>query len=162
MRSHRNDPTDKGEVHRRPALRCLTVIGDGRRAFLFDDTGTRLRPRLALRLALKSDSNPRTAEQGAGRPGRAFQSIGRTRSAMEEMGLHEVAERGFAREVMNTLDKLYPSRLPPGLILVAPPRTLSYWRELLPQRLRAAILAEVAKDLTKFSTAEMEERLSGR
>lgn len=66
----------------------------------------------------------------------------------------------FAREVLATVDKLYASRTPPGLLLVAPPRILAYWRQHLPSRFTKIPLIEIDKDLAGLPIAELEQRLA--
>jgi protein required for attachment to host cells len=159
MRARQGNETSEDIVRPR-ALRCLVMIGDGRRALLLEDRGTRVRPRLKPRLTLAAATNPPTSQQGTDRPGRSFQSVGRVRSAMEQTDWHEQAERAFAREVLAAVDKLFPSSTPPSLLLVAPPKILACWREHLPHRFAKVPLIEIDKDLSGLPIAELEQRLA--
>lgn len=160
MRSRQINGSSEDIVRRRGSLRCVVAIGDGQRALLLEDRGTRPRPRLELRLTLNASNNPPTSRQGTDRPGRSFQSVGRMRSALEQTDWHERAEMAFAHEVLAAVDKLYASRTPPGLLLVAPPRILACWRQHLPSRLAKIPLIEMHKDLTGLPIAELEQRLA--
>jgi protein required for attachment to host cells len=151
----------EGVRPRRRPLRRIVVVGDSRRAVLFEDRGTRLRPRLGQILTLEAPENPPTRALGTDEPGRTFQSVGTMRSAMEQTDWHERAKLAFAREVVAALERLCPSSLPPGLLLVAPPRILSYWRSNLPKRFKSVPPVMVDKDLSKEEIPRLEEQLAG-
>jgi protein required for attachment to host cells len=48
-----------------------------------------------------------------------------------------------------------------ALIVVAPPRTLAELRDAFHSDVKACILAEINKDLTKHPIAEIEKRFTG-
>lgn len=145
-------------VHSRP--RALVAVADGRKAFLFDDTGTTLQPRLHLKKSMEAQDNPPTHAQGTDRPGRSFQSVGHQRSAMEQTDWHERAEFQFAKDVVEAIKALHQKEPLPGLMIVAPPRTLSYLRQELSPALKKLVISEIDKDLTKFTPQEIERHIA--
>lgn len=143
-----------------PRSRILVVVADGRKASLLDDTGTQLKPHLHLTRSLELPSNPPTRLQGTDKPGRAFQSVGSMRSAMEQTDWHEINEQRFARDVVAAVKSLHEQSPVDALILVAPPRTLSYLRQEMPELLKKLVRTEIDKDLTHCTPKEIEEHLT--
>ncbi|MGO4705364.1 host attachment protein [Microvirga sp. 2MCAF38] len=140
--------------------RTLVVVADGRKALLLDDTGTALQPQLHLKQSLHAADNPSTRDQGTDKPGRSFQSVGMMRSAMEQTDWHELAERQFALDVIAAIKSLHQQEPFSALTLVAPPRTLSYFRQEMPELLKKLVRSEIAKDLTKLPAQEIERHLT--
>jgi protein required for attachment to host cells len=67
----------------------------------------------------------------------------------------------FAREVAVEIGRLCAAPGTRWVALVADPRTLAVWREHLPDAANPMIRAELAKDLTKHSVAELTRVLAG-
>ncbi|NIX76370.1 host attachment protein [Microvirga terricola] len=143
-----------------PRSHILVVVADGRKASLLDDSGTALKPHLHLTQSLESTPNPPTRVQGTDKPGRAFQSVGSMRSAMEQTDWHEMQEQQFARDVVAAVKSLHQQHPVDGLILVAPPRTLSYLRQEMPEPLKKLVRTEIDKDLTHCTPKEIEQHLT--
>ncbi len=106
------------------------------------------------------DAHRRDAELGEDRPGRAFDSLGPQRSAMEPRETpKEAAKKDFARELVAELEAAIASGEAEAVVLVAPPKFLGELRALMPASLAAKVREEVAKDYTRLPRAELFERL---
>lgn len=84
----------------------------------------------------------------ADRPGRAFDSAGRGRHAMEPVTdprAHE--QQTFIKEVADLLDKESKQGRYDRLVIVAPPKALGYLRQELSDHVRAKVTGELDKDL---------------
>lgn len=105
--------------------------------------------------------NPPTREQGTDKPGRAFESVGGRRSALEPpVDWHEQAKRDFAREISNVLTEKTRAGAFDKLILVAPPEMLGNLRPVLGSETKQKIVREVNKDYTWLTPREIKEHLS--
>jgi protein required for attachment to host cells len=136
------------------------IVCDGKKALVFENTGSRAFPSLVVK-EVREQEDPRTSEQGTGAPGRAFQSVGTARSAMEQTDWHEEAEHTFLRTLVHDVEKALTSGKVKGLVVVAPPRALGVIRQAWPQTHRSAIRAEVSHDYVKLPVDEIERRLFG-
>ncbi|MDH8576125.1 host attachment protein, partial [Klebsiella pneumoniae] len=76
------------------------------------------------------------------------QSVGSSRSSVEQTDWHEIGEQRFARTIADALEALARDRDIPGFVIVAPPRALADLRRALDAHVRARIIAEIDKDLT--------------
>lgn len=139
--------------------RALVIVADGQNALFLDLTGRVLHPHLRLRKAIRGGENPATHEQGSDRPGRAFQSVGRMRSAMEQTDWHELGEMRFVAQVISELEVFIQANSSQKLILIAPPRILSYLRQQLPRSTQQRVQAEFDKDLVQLPLYEIERHL---
>jgi protein required for attachment to host cells len=135
------------------------VVGDGRTALLLSNRGDDVYPNLQVEQVLEAPPNPATHEQGTGQPPRAV-FAGR-RSAIDQTDWHELAEQRFAGEVAEALEKVHRTSPIKSLIVVAPPRTLSNYRQAFSGNLKRSIIAEIDKDLTKHPLPEIERLLTG-
>jgi protein required for attachment to host cells len=70
-------------------------------------------------------------------------------------------EHRFARDVADALEKLVRTNAPPGLVVIAPARTLADLRQAFHDDVKKTIIAEIAKDLTKHPVLEIEKQLFG-
>jgi protein required for attachment to host cells len=134
------------------------LVCDGRKALFLRNEGDRLFPNLKVRQVLHGKDNPATHEQGTDRPGRV--AMGTHRSATEQTDWHEIAEHRFASEISAALARLHHAEPLAGLVIVAPPRTLADLRHALPKDVRAAVLEEIDKDLTKMPADAIERHLT--
>ncbi len=92
----------------------------------------------------------------ADRPGRAFDSAGIGRHAMQPSSdPHENEEAGFLREIVAYLDKANHAKSFDRLILVAPPKALGTLRAALPAQVAAKVTGEINKDLTQVPVHDM-------
>lgn len=136
------------------------IICDGRKAMIAHNTGTPAHPSFRVSETLRATYNPSTYEQGEDRPGRAFQSVGARRSAIEMTDLHEQEERVFLIDAARKFAEIALHQRAKSLVLVAPPRALGILREHLSVAARDLVVAEIAKDLTKHPLADIERLLA--
>ena len=98
----------------------------------------------------------------ADRPGRSFDSAGHGRHAMEPPTDPKRAEQhAFFADVAERLEAAARGGRFDRLVLVAEPRALGELRHLLAPAVAARVSAELDKDLTHLSAAEIGERLGG-
>ncbi len=139
---------------------AVVFIGDGRKALFLRNRGDEKFPNLRTERVFV-DTNPATHEQGTERPGRGHSSVGPGRSAVESTDWHDLEEHKFVRAVSAALEKLVREQHVKALIIVAPPRTLADLRRDLHDDVKARLIAEVGKDLTKHPLYEIEKHLAG-
>jgi protein required for attachment to host cells len=118
---------------------AIVFVGDGRKALFLRNAGDDKDLNLKAERVFV-DHNPPTHEQGTDRPGRGYSSVGPGRSAVEPTDWHDLEQHRFVRAVSAALETL---------IIVAPPRTLADLRHDLHDDVKARVLAEVSKGLTK-------------
>jgi len=95
------------------------------------------------------------------RPGRAFDSAGQGRHAMEsEVDPRRQETLAFVREVAALLEARAKRNEFDRLVLVAPPRTLGDLREALDKTVKSRVAAEIAKDLVALKPDELRARLA--
>jgi len=140
---------------------ALVFVGDGQKALFLRNAGDAKFPKLTIERVFEEE-NPPTREQGTDRPGRAFKSAGTIRrSSMEPTDWHELEKHHFARRVAAAIEQFVRTRDVKALVIAAPPRTLADLRDALHADVKARILAEIGKDLTKHPVAEIERHLVG-
>lgn len=140
---------------------ALVFVGDGRRALFLRNHGDATFPNLRVERVF-TDANPSSHEQGTERPGRISKGS-RTggRSAVEPTDWHELEERHFVRMVAAAMEGLVRASKVKELIVVAPPRALAELRLAFHPDVKACIVAELNKDLTKHPIFEIEKHLTG-
>ena len=134
------------------------VVCDGAKALMLENIGDEVFPNLKTR-EVHDNSNPPTHEQGTDEPGRVFQSVGSTRSAMEQTDWHEQSEREFLTKLAARLDAAVKAGQIKSLIIVAPPRALGVIRNVYTAALRAAVQVEIDKDLVRMPVHQIEKHL---
>jgi protein required for attachment to host cells len=97
-----------------------------------------------------------THEQGVSPPGRSVQFVGHRRSAVSQTDWHDEAERSFLKKLAGRLNSAVETGQVNAVTLVASPRALGMIRPTYSAALRHAIVREVAKDLVKQPTDEIE------
>lgn len=138
---------------------ALVFIGDGRKALFLRNAGDEQIPDLRTEQVF-NDDNPRSSEQGSDKPGRTFASGGsHRRSGMQETDWHELEEHRFAERVAAALADVVRKRHVPAILVAAPPRTLAELRRAFHADVKAKIVAEVDKDLTKHPVDQIEAHL---
>lgn len=106
------------------------------------------------------DVHAKAHELGEDRPGRAADSFGTHRSAMEPRETpKQAAKRDFARELVAALDEAVAGGEAQAVVLVAPPRLLGEMRAIMPAALAAALRGDHAKDYTRLPRADLFARL---
>ena len=138
---------------------AVIFIGDGCKALFLRNAGDEKFPNFVTEQVF-GKSDPPTHEQGTDRPGRVFAAAASTnRSAVEATDWHEIEEQRFTKWVSERLERLVRERAPPALIITAPPRALGDLRKALHSDVKARVVAEIDKDLTKHSVGDIERRV---
>ena len=137
------------------------VVCDGAKALVLENTGDAEFPKLTTRQADKAFAPP-TRELGTAPPTRVHQSVGTAHSAAEQTDWHEKAEADFLTELTKRLDAAVTAKTVKRLVICAPPKALGIMRRAYTERIRAALEAEIDKDLTAVPVYEIEKRLSGK
>jgi protein required for attachment to host cells len=135
------------------------VVCDGAKALVLENVGDPKFLNLKTKEVYEQD-DPKTSEQGTDAPGRAINSVDARRSAMEQTDWHDQAERRFLQSLAGHLDAAVNAGKVKSLIVVAPPRALGVLRQAYSHNLRAALRAEIDKDLVKFPVHEIEKHLA--
>jgi protein required for attachment to host cells len=137
----------------------LVLIGDGQKALFLRNKGNPQRLNLQIEQVLAQD-NPATREQGTDRPGRAHQSVGAARSAMEQADWHHLAEERFAGTIAEALYRLAHGRRFDKLVVVAPAKVLGNLRQAFHAEVTERIIGEIPKELTSHPIAEIEKLIA--
>jgi protein required for attachment to host cells len=139
---------------------AFVFVGDGRKALFLRNDGDEKFPNLKTEKVFE-DENPSSHEQGTERPGRvskASQTGGRT--AVEPTDWHQIEEGRFARKVAAALEQVIRAGKVKALVVVAPPKTLAELRDAFHPDVKASVIAEINKDLTKHPVWEIEKHLT--
>ena len=137
------------------------VVCDGGKALILENAGDARFPNLRTRETYEQ-KHPATHEQGSDVPGRAFASVGGTRSAVEQTDWHDQSERNFLKALASRLDTAVTAGEVDGLVMVAPPRALGIIRQAYSPQVREAIRVELEKDYVRLPISEIETHLCGR
>lgn len=139
--------------------RTWIVIADGAHARVFETWGSVYKLSPVEDMKMDSDLRP-TQDNLTERPGRTNESVGPMRHAIEPAtDPRRELKRSFAQNFAKRLDQRYNAKAFDRFVLVAPPRTLGDLRMALSPALRAALQAEVAKDLVKTPQLEIGDHL---
>ncbi len=140
---------------------ALVFVGDGRKALFLRNDGDEKFPNLKTEKVFE-DANPPSHEQSTDRPGHIGKGSqpGR-RSAVEPTDWHDIEEHHFARKVADVLEQVIRMRKVKALVVVAPPKTLADLRDAFHADVKARVIAEINKDLTKQPVWEIEKHLTG-
>lgn len=134
------------------------VVCDGRKALILENTGDAKFPSLKV-IETREQRDPPTREQGTDHPGRVHESVGASRSSVEQTDWHDAAERAFLRSLVGYLDSALGAGNPKRLVVIAPPRALGVLREVYTPRVRKALQEEIDKDLVRVPIYDIERRL---
>jgi protein required for attachment to host cells len=134
------------------------VVCDGAKALVLENAGSRMRPNLTTRQVFEQPDLP-DRDISADKPGRAFNSVGEGRSAVEQVDRHDQEEQRFLAKIADHLDKAVLAGDTPSLIVVAPPRAIGILRRAYSSHVRQALRAEVEKDFVKLTVKEIERHL---
>lgn len=130
------------------------LVGDGRKALFLRNDGMPEMPDLHC-IAMREQNNPANRDLGRDAPGRSFGNGGR-RGAGETVDAHDQAEQSFATRLAADLNAAAHDGRYDHLIVVAPPRMLATLRDNLSREARACLQAEIDKDLTRHTLADIE------
>ena len=135
------------------------VVCDGAKALILENAGDGMHPNLKTREVHEQDAF-KTHEQGTDAPGRSVNSVGSSRSAMEQTDWHDQAEQRFLTDLADRLDAAVTAGETKSVIVVAPPRALGMLRQAYPHGLRDAVKAEIGKDYVRMPVHEIEKQLA--
>ncbi len=133
---------------------ALVLVADGAKYLLFRNSGDLRRVAFAYEGGGEKE-NPSTRQQGSDQPGRAFSSVNKARSAMDQTDWHQIEEDRFATSIAEMLGLLADAGDFDELVVVAPPRCLASLRKAFGRPVSSRIVAEIAKDLTKHPVTEI-------
>lgn len=137
------------------------VVCDGAKALVLENVGDTKFPNLKIREVYEQKDLP-THLLGADKPGRAFSPAGHGgRGTVEQTDWHDQAEQAFLTHLAQKLDAAIAAGKTKSIILAASPRALGMIRPTYSHALRAAVRAEVDKDLVKMPVHEIEKHLTG-
>ncbi|HSM53307.1 MAG TPA: host attachment family protein [Erythrobacter sp.] len=139
------------------------VIADGEKFLLLHNAGDTKFINLELVEHERNDNAP-AHELASDRTGRrndsTHQAAGGVRawgkSGLEETDWHKVAEERFAEHIAERLGEGASQGRFEKLVVIADPRTLGNLRDAYSADLKAAIVAEIAKDLTNHPLDQIE------
>jgi protein required for attachment to host cells len=136
-------------------------VGDGQKALFLINEGDEIFPNLR-RLLVEEHRDPPSREQGTDAPGRAYSSVGEIHSAVEETDWHELEKERFAVSIAERINKAALSNEFNQIVIVAPPKILGDLRREFAKETETKILAEIPKDLTNHTIAEIERLLTAQ
>ena len=138
-------------------LDVLVVVFDSAKALFFEHgTDGRLLPLNEWQSGLSRHVQDLVTDK----PGRSFGSDSGVRHAYESPDdLHKLEKQRFVKKLVETLDDAYDQGAFKHLVIVGPERSLGEFHRLASAKLRALVMHEVPKDLTKYPRHELEERL---
>lgn len=131
------------------------VVADGRRANVYINDGKGRALKQGPWEAMEQEIPP-ARDLASDKPGRAFNSVGSERSAVEQTDFHKLEKTRFLRELAQRLDQAGRSDSYDRLILVAPPTALGQLRRALSDAVRKRVHAEIDRDLTKHDLKSIE------
>ena len=133
------------------------VIADGARARVMQNEGPG-KGLVALPEMIFEGEHASSSEVMSDRPGRAFDSVGHARHAMEPTtDPHDHLKSAFLKDISNRLEQRRDSF--DRLILVAPPSALGLLRKSLSPRVAGKLKSELGKDLTHVPNADLPHHL---
>ena len=135
------------------------VVCDGTKALVLENVGDDMHPNLKTKEVYQQEA-PKTHEQGTDQPGRSINSVGSARSAMEQTDFHDQDERRFLEKLAARLDSAVQAGEAKSVVIAAPPRALGALRQAYTAKLRAAVAAEIDKDLVRMPVHEIEKHLA--
>jgi protein required for attachment to host cells len=136
------------------------VVCDGAKALVLENAGDIKFPNLKTLKVFEQKDLP-THALGTDVPGRVINSVGNSRSAVEQTDWHDQAERAFLAHLAHHLNDAVVAGKTKSLIVVAPPRALGMIRPAYSHAVKDAVRTEVDKDLVKMPVHQIEKHLTG-
>jgi protein required for attachment to host cells len=133
-------------------------VGDGQKALFLINEGDEKFPNLR-RLSVVENPDPPSREQGSDAPGRAYSSVGEIHSSVENTDWHELQKERFAASVAERINRAALSCEFSQIVIVAPAKILGDLRREFTKETESKIVAEIGKDLTNHTIAEIERLL---
>ena len=141
------------------AAKTWILIADAAHARVLEATGRQQPLRQVPSMTLQADL-PRTHELGSERPGRAHDSVGSGRHAVQpRTDAHRELKRDFAALISEQLKAAAALKAFDKIVLVCPPAMLGDLRSSMCKRVSEHILAEIPKDLVKISNDDIRRHL---
>lgn len=133
------------------------LVAESSRARLFARRGRKL---VELRDFAHPESRLHNRDIDADKPGRAFDSAGHGRHAMEPgSSAKRVQAEAFARELAESLEQARARAQFEQLMIAAPPEFLGMLREAMPAELAECVERTVAKRLVNEEPTEIYDQL---
>jgi protein required for attachment to host cells len=140
--------------------RTWVLIADAARARVFETRGKGTGLTMVSGMTFDAELAP-SHMLGTDRPGRSFESVGSTRHAMESPSdPHREQKRQFARHVAHAVEERQAANSFDRLVVVAPAVTMGDLRAALSDKVMAAVIAELAADLTNTPVSELPAHLA--
>jgi len=136
------------------------IVCDGKKALILENAGDEKFLNLKTK-EVQEHADPKTSDLGTDEPGRSFSSVGSGRSAVEQTDWHRREEERFLQKLVSQFDHSVKVGEVKSLVIVAPPRALGVLRQAYSHILRAAVHAEIDKDLVRLPVHEIEKHLAG-
>jgi protein required for attachment to host cells len=138
------------------------LVADSARARLFHaDTPTG--PLQEMNDLLMPDSRLKEGDLVSDRAGRAYDSAGKGRHAMDPAtSAKDMEAHRFAVEIAEILEKQHQASAFNRLVVAAPPGFLGQLRDALSNGVREKVSAELDKDLVQFDSKAIREHLPER
>ena len=130
------------------------LVIDGAKSRLFRNGGSDRDPKLAIVGHRDQDSAP-THDQGSDAPGTSHNSVGNSRSSVEQTDFHQQDEDRFAVLAADMLKREVLAGKINALIVVAAPKTLGVLRARYHGEVEKRIVGEIAKDFAGRPTDEI-------
>ena len=134
------------------------VVCDGAKALVLENVGDAKFPNLKT-IEVFEQKDLATHELGSDKPGRSYSSVGHGRSAVTQTDWHTQEEESFLADLAAKLDHAVTTHEVKSMVVVAPPRALGFLRQAYGHDLKAAVRAEIDKDLVKMPVHEIEKYL---
>jgi protein required for attachment to host cells len=158
-RAEADDEAKEAENPMKPTTTWI-LIADGARARIFANDGPGKGIELVEGATFDADHRP-DREIASDKPGRTFESVGATRHAIQpHHDPHRELKRAFSERLAAMLDEKLAAKAFDRVVLVAPPVTLGDLRSALSAHVKAAVYAELDKDLTKTPAHELPQHLA--
>jgi protein required for attachment to host cells len=138
----------------------LVVIADGEKALLLVNEGDEKFPNLQVHRQLAQE-NPPNREQMSDRQGRARDSVGSHRSAVEEADWHRIEKERFAHDLADRIYKMAHRGDFGNLVVAAPPLVLGALRKEFHKEVNDRLIGEISKTLTNHPVDVIEKMVTG-
>ena len=142
-------------------IRTYILIADGARARLLLSEG-RGKPLAEVPGSEQAQDIRPDRELSAERPGRVHELATVERHAIERDDLHRREKERFAQALADSLDRRLAAGEYDRVVIAAAPETLGTIRAALSERVRAVVLGDIAKDLTKLPNPQIRTHLGDR
>jgi protein required for attachment to host cells len=135
------------------------LVADGRKMLLLRNSGTADAPQLTVEYG-EEQPNPPDHVQKTDLSGRRPATGTQGQASVTEADYHQQTEDRFAIRAAEELNGRALRHEYDALIVVAPPRTLGELRSHYHKTVRNRLVAEIAKDLTGYSTDRIVQMLT--